>query len=126
MFFNLQYKCAEVPISPISKSAPPFSAASSFSKNVSTQVRINKMVNEHTVDYHTGPSEFTSRIHPLMLLWSPKRFISPEYFFKLFLKPVYPTMVAKNFKFMVLRLLENTFVSQIESGYSCSPSKTLP
>ena len=35
IFFNLQYKCAKVPISPISKSVPPFSAAPSFMKNIS-------------------------------------------------------------------------------------------
>ena len=30
------------------------------------QVRINKMVNEHTVDYHPSLSELTSTIHPLI------------------------------------------------------------
>ena len=34
-FFIFQYKCAEVLISPISKPTPPFSAVSSFSKNIS-------------------------------------------------------------------------------------------
>ena len=32
------------------------------------QVRINKMINEHTVDYHLNPSESTSRIHLLIFL----------------------------------------------------------
>ena len=36
IFFNPQYKCAEVSKSPTSKSTPSFSAGSSFSKNVST------------------------------------------------------------------------------------------
>ena len=36
ILFNFQYKCAEVPISPISKSTLPFSAASSFLNNMST------------------------------------------------------------------------------------------
>ena len=39
------------------------------------------MGNEHTVDYHPSPSELTSRIHPLIFLWTPKGFISAEYFF---------------------------------------------
>ena len=51
-------------------------------KCLNPQVKINKMVNEHTVDYtHPSPSELTSRIHPLIFLWAPKEFIfSPEYF----------------------------------------------
>ena len=50
-------------------------------KCLNPQVRINKMVNEHTVNYHLSPSELTSRIHPLLFLWTPMRFIfSPEYF----------------------------------------------
>ena len=44
------------------------------------QVRINKKINEHTVDYHPSPSSLTSRIHHLIFLWTPKGFISPEYF----------------------------------------------
>ena len=36
IFFNLQYKCVELPIPPNSKSILPFSATLSFSKNVST------------------------------------------------------------------------------------------
>ena len=83
--FNLQYKCAEMLMSianAISKLSAPFSTAPSFSKNAPTlRNRINKLANEHTVDYHPIPSELTSRIHPLVLLWTPKGFISPEYFF---------------------------------------------
>ena len=45
-----------------------------------TQVRIYKMLNEEPVDYHPSPLEFTSKIHPLIFLWTRKRFISPEYF----------------------------------------------
>ena len=88
------------------------------------QVRITKMANEHTVDYHPSPSEFTSRIHSGLFLWTPKGFISPEYFLN-FLSNLYiPPWLQKSFKFMVLRLLENTFVSQkIESVYSWSQAK---
>ena len=49
-------------------------------KCLNPQVRISKMVNEHTVDYHPSPSELTSRIHPLIYLWTAKGFIfCPEY-----------------------------------------------
>ena len=91
------------------------------------QVRINKEINEHTVDYHPSPSSLTSRIHHLIFLWTPKGFISPEYFLIFFFKPVYLSpWLMKIFKFKVLRLLENTFVSQkIESVhfYSCTQAK---
>ena len=50
-------------------------------------------------------------------------------FLEFFLKPVYRTMVVESFKFMILRLLENPFVSQkIESVhfYSYTQSKLYP
>ena len=47
-----------------------------FWKNIS-RIRINRMKNEHTVDYHLSLSELTSSIQPLMFLWTPKGFISP-------------------------------------------------
>ena len=75
-----------MPISPISKSMPTFSAALSFEECLNPQVRINKIVNKHTVDYHPSPSELTSRIHFLTFLWTPKGCISPEYFLKFFSK----------------------------------------
>ena len=51
--------------------------------------------------------------------------ISPEFF----LKPVYPTMVPESFKFIVLRLLENIFVSQelnLFIFFSCPQAKFFP
>ena len=83
-----------------------------FEKCINPQVRINKMVNEHTVDYYPSPSEFSSRIHPLIFLWPPKGFFSPEYFLIFFSNLCIPPWLQKCLKFMVLRLLENTFVSQ--------------
>ena len=44
------------------------------------QVRINKMPNKHTINYHSSPSQLISRTHPLIFLWTPKGFISHEYF----------------------------------------------
>ena len=90
------------------------------------------MVNKHTVDYHPSPLPLTSRIRPLISLWTPKGFVSQNisWFFSytsFFL--VHPTMVAEKFKFMVLRLLANTFASQkIESVhfYLCHQAKLSP
>ena len=55
-----------------------------FEEYFNPQVRINKMRNEDTVDYHISPSKLTSRIHPLISLCTPKSFFSPEYFLKFF------------------------------------------
>ena len=80
-----------------------------YMKCLNPQVTINKMVNEHTGDYHTSLSELTSRIHLLIFLRIPNGFIfSPECFLNFFSNLYF----APCFKFMVLRLLENAFVSQ--------------
>ena len=98
-----------------------------FSENYfNLRVRINKMVNKHTADYHPSPSQVTSRINPLIFLWTTKGFISPESFLNFFLNLYIPPWLQKSFKFMVLRLLANIFVSQkIESVhfYSCPQEK---
>ena len=70
------------------------------------QLRINKMVNKHTVDYHPSPLPLTSRIHPLIFLWTPKGFISPESFLNFFLNLYIPPWLWKSFKVIVLRLLQ--------------------
>ena len=72
------------------------------------------MVNEYTDDYHPSPLEFTSRIYFYVLyfygllrglsLWN----ISFFFFSNLYIPP----RLQKIFKFMVLRLLENTFLSK--------------
>ena len=53
-------------------------------KYLNLQVRVNKIGNEHAVDYHHSPSALTSRINPLIFLWTPKGLISPEYFLNFF------------------------------------------
>ena len=58
-------------------SAPIFSCFIFFEEYLNSQVRINKMIKKLTVDYDPIPSELTSRIHPLIFLWTPKGFISP-------------------------------------------------
>ena len=83
------------------------------------------MAIKHTVNYHPRPSEFTSKIYfYLIVLWTPKRFISSEYFFIFFLKPGYPTMVTKKFQIHGIKM-ENTFVSK-ESVYSCPQAQLCP
>ena len=109
----MDYQSAEVSISTISKSILPFSDISSF---LNPQGRINKMVNKHSVNYHPSPSQLISRICPLMFLWAPKMFISPQPFLNFFLNLYIPPCLQKSFKFIVLTLLTNTFVSpKIES-----------
>ena len=56
--------------------------------------------------------QLTSRIHPLIFLWTPKGFISPESFLDFFLNLYILPWLQKTFKFMELRLLANTFLSQ--------------
>ena len=97
---------------PYFKINAPFSAAIFFEECLNPQVRSNKMVNEHLVDYHLSPSELTSRIHPLIFLWIPKGFSCPEYLSIFFSNLYIPPWLRKSFKFMVLRLLKNTFVNQ--------------
>ena len=50
-----------------------------FEEYLNPQVRINKMVNDHSVNYHPNLSGLISRIDPLKFLWIHYRFISPEY-----------------------------------------------
>ena len=71
-----------------------------------------KVVNEDTLDYHTSRSESTSKRHPLIFSWTSNWFISPEYSLNYFSNLYIPSWLWKNFKFMVLRLLKKTFVSQ--------------
>ena len=96
-----------------SKINPPIFCCPLFSENYfNPQVRINKMVNKHTVDYHPSPSQLISKIHALIFVWNPPEgFISPESFLNFFLNLYIPSWSQKSFKFIVLILLANTFVS---------------
>ena len=75
------------------------------------QIRIDRMVNKNTADYHPSPSQSISRIHPVIFLWTPKGFISPEFFLNFFLNLYIPPKLRKSFKFMVLILLANKYIS---------------
>ena len=75
----------------------------SSNSNINVQRCINPLFqgqqnDKHTVDYHPSPSQLTSRIYPLIFLWTPKWFISPEYFLIFFCKHVYYTMIADKFQ----------------------------
>ena len=100
-----------------------------FEEYLNTQVRINKMVFEHTIDYHPSSSKLTSTKHHPTFLWTPKRLISPEYFSNIFSNLYIPPRLRKSFKLMVLRLLANKFVNlNIESVhfYSWPQAKLSP
>ena len=62
-------------------SAPIFCCSNFFEECHNLQVKINKMVSEHTVDYHPIPSELISRIHLLIYLGTPKGLIYPSQMF---------------------------------------------
>ena len=86
---------------------PPSLFCPLFSENyVNPQVRINKMINKDTADYHSSLSELISRTHPVILLWTPKRFISPESSLNFFLNLYVPPWLQKSFKCLVLRFLQ--------------------
>ena len=100
-----------------------------FSENdLNPQVRINKMVNKHTVDYHPSSSQLTSKIYPLRFLCTPKGFIFSESFLNFFLNLYIPPWLWKSFKVIVLRLLQYICESKnwICSFLIMTPSKTLP
>ena len=79
-----------------------------FSENYrNPQVRINKIVDKQTADYHPNPpSQLISSIQPLIFLWTPEGFIYPESFLDFFVNLYIPPWLRKSFKFIVSRLLQ--------------------
>ena len=57
-----------MPRAPILKSNPFILLPLFFKEYLNHQVRVNKMVNEHRVNYYFSPSVLTSRIHPLIYI----------------------------------------------------------
>ena len=51
--------------------APIFWCPLFFEEYLKPQVRINKMVNNYTVDYQPSLSGLTSRIQPAIFIWTP-------------------------------------------------------
>ena len=60
-----------------------------FEEYLNPQVRITKIVNEHTVDYHPSPSGLTSRIHPLKFLCF--------YCFSVFMFQIYGVKITRKY-----------------------------
>ena len=82
------------------------------------------MVNKHTVDYYSSPSQLISRTHTFLFLW----FIFPESFLDFFLNLYISPWLQKRFKFIVLRLLQ---IHLWVKNWICSillmpPSKAFP
>ena len=83
----------------VSKSIPPIFCCPLFSENyLNPQVKINKMVNNHTVDYHPSPLQLFSRIH-LTYFYGLLTGLS-----EFFPKPVYSTMVPEKFQIYSVKI----------------------
>ena len=67
-----------------------------------TQIRMNKMVNDHTVDYHPSSSELTSRISHLIFYFYKLLMVclSQEYWLNFFSNLYVQPCLGKFFKFM--------------------------
>ena len=118
------YQCAEVSISTITKSISHFLLSSLFWKLYQPSGQ-DQQNGKHTVNYHPSPSELISRIQPLIFLWTPKGFISPEYFLNFFLNLYNPPWLQKSSKLIVSRLLQVQLSQKIESvHFTYAPSKT--
>ena len=71
------------------------------------------MINKHTVDYHSSPFRINLKDTPSQIsMDSLGVYLSPDYLLNFFSDLYVPMWLGKIFKFMVLRLLENAFVSQ--------------
>ena len=79
--------------------APIFCCPLFFEEYPNPQVRMDKMINELTIDYNPSPWELTSRIHPLIFLWRLWRTFL-ESFFKL----LYTTMVVEIFQIYCVKI----------------------
>ena len=125
--FNTRCRVAYIPYFKIY--APIFCCFIFFEECLKPQVRIYKMLNERTVDYHLSSSKFTSRIHPLIFLWTPKGFISPEYFLIFFSDLYIPPWLKNMFQIHGVKITEKYIYES--KNWICSfllmpPSKTLP
>ena len=97
-------------------------------QRISIQVRVNKIINEHSADYETSPSELTSDTWSHISIDSLEFYLSQEFLLDFLSNLNIPPWLGKIFKLMLFRLLENAFASQTFESihfYSCpSPGKT--
>ena len=98
--------CRTVYIPYFKINAPIFFCPLFFEEYLNPQIRINIMVNEHTVNYHPCCFGSTSRIHLLIFLWTPWWLITLQNISWIFFKPVYPTIVGQNFQISRVKITE--------------------
>ena len=103
IFVNLQYQCAEVLYLLFQNRCPHF--VSFFLEiifwKLSQLSGQDQQNGKQTYCRLPSPSQWTSRIHPLIFLWTPKGFTSPETFLNFLLNLYIPPWLRKSFKFMV-------------------------
>ena len=130
IFFNLQYLCAEVLYLLFQNRYPHF--VSFFLEiifwKLSQLSGQDQQNGKQTYCRLPSLSQWTSRIHPLIFLWTPKGFISPETFLNFFLNLYIPPWLRKSFKFMVK--ITGKYICESKK-WICSfllapPSKPLP
>ena len=108
---------------------PHFLLLHLFQRMSQPSVQDLQYLNEHMVDYHPSPSEFTSKIHHLIFLWTPKGFISLEYFLIFFPNLYIPPWLKIMFQIHGVKIT-GKHISE-SKNWICSfllmvPSKTLP
>ena len=93
-----------------------------FSENyLDLQVRINKMVSKHTVDYHPSPSQFVSNDFKWVYF--------SRIFLEFFSKPAYSTLVAEKFQIYSIKITGKYICESNNKSvhfYSCPQAKALP
>lgn len=96
-----------MPISSISKSRSPLSAALSFMKKPQPS-------GKRPVDYHPSSLRLISRVHLFIInsMDSLLVYICPEYLYNFFSRLYILSWLGNSFKFLVLRLLQDSFMSQ--------------
>ena len=86
--------------------SPIFCCPLFLEEYLNPQGRINKLANEHSVDYHLSPSELTSRIHLLIFIWTPKD-LYLQNIFSIFFPTCMAIMIAEIFHFYGVKITEN-------------------
>ena len=99
--FNLQYKCVTSP-HPLFQNQRPLILYRILFQRIFIQVRINKMINEHSVDYKTSSSGLTLKY----IVSCFYRLLGALFLLRIFvgfsLKPEYSIMVGENFQIYVI------------------------
>ena len=130
IFVNLQYQCAEVLYLLFQNRCPHF--VSFFLEiifwKLSQLSGQDQQNGKQTYCRLPSPSQWTSRIHPLIFLWTPKGFISPETFLNFLLNLYIPPWLRKSFKFMVK--ITGKYICESKKVnlfiFTCAPKPTSP